>query len=256
MVENNSIVFLGTAGGRVAVFRQMRYSGGMWLKIANVNILIDPGPGSLVRHYEFGLEPTEINIIVISHRHLDHVADLNTIVEAASQSTKKPIDKLIAPKDVIEGDDPILLKYLHKGIKIIEILGENREFLYKDLIIKGTIRHEHEFSEVYGIEFIAPDKKVIYVPCGKYNENMLTGYSKNADLEIFNTTFYKHVGNYKHLSAEDVKKLIKAHSPKKAVITHFSPYILHENPEKVAKELSEETGIPVIAAKDGMKINF
>jgi phosphoribosyl 1,2-cyclic phosphodiesterase len=234
----------------------MRYSGGMWLKIANVNILIDPGPGSLVRHFEFGLEPTDINIIVVSHRHLDHVADLNTMVEAASQSTKKPIDRLIAPRDVLEGDDPVLLKYLRKGIRIIEVLSEDRTFLYKDLVIRGTVRHEHEFAEVYGIEFIAPNKKVVYIPCGKFNENMLHGYSKNADLEIFNTTFYKHVGNYKHLSAEDVKKMLKVHKPKKAVITHFSPYILYENPERVAKELTKETGIPVIAAKDGMRLTF
>ena len=234
----------------------MRYSGGMWLNLNGINILIDPGPGSLVRMYEFGLEPRDIDIIAVSHRHLDHVADLNTVIEAGSESTKKPIDRLIAPKDVVFGDDPVLLKYLHRGIKLIEILDKDSSFIYKDITIKGTVEQEHDFAEVYGIEFISKDKKVVYVPCGKFNEDMLEGYSKGADLEIFNTTFYKDSGHYKHLSTEDVKRLILAHQPKKAVITHFSPYILYQNPERIAKELSDKTGIPVIAAKDGMEILF
>jgi len=256
LVVSNSIKFLGTAGGRVAVFRQMRYSGGMWLNIDNINILIDPGPGSLIRIYEFGLEPRDINIITISHRHLDHVADLNTVIEAASDSTKNPIDKLIAPKDVVFGEDPVLLKYLHRGIKVIEILDRNNSYKYNDLVIRGTVEQEHDYAEVYGIEFISKDKKVVYVPCGKFAEDMLDGYSKGADLEIFNTTFYKDSRHYKHLSTEDVKRLILAHKPKKAIITHFSPYILYNNPERIAKELTDATGIPVIAAKDGMEITF
>ena len=255
-MNDNFIKFLGTAGGRVAVFRQLRYSGGMWLSLGGVNILIDPGPGSLIRMFEFGLEPEDINIIVVSHRHLDHSADLNTVVEASSKSTSKPIDMLVAPNDVVYGDDPILLKYLHKGIKDISLIDENTEFIFKNIKIKGTVKHIHSYAETFGIEISTEDKKVVYVPCGKFYEDMLEGYSKGADIEILNTTFPKTSYNYYHLSAEDVKRLLKAHKPQKAVITHFSPYILRENPEKIAEEIQRETSIPTVAAKDGMKIRF
>ena len=250
------IKFLGTAGGRVAVFRQLRYSGGMWLSLNSVNILIDPGPGSLIRIFEFGLDPEDINIVVISHRHLDHTADLNTIIEAASKSTSKPIDMLVAPIDVVEGEDPILLKYLRKGIKEIAILEENKEFKFNDIKIRGSIKHIHSYAETIGIEISTENKKIVYVPCGKFYEKMLDSYSKGADLEILNTTFPKTAYHYYHLSAEDVKKLLKEHKPKKAVITHFSPYILRENPEKIAEEIYRETSIPTIAAKDGLKIEI
>ena len=43
------IKFLGTAGARFAVMRQIRKTGGIWLSLDNTKILIDPGPGSLVR---------------------------------------------------------------------------------------------------------------------------------------------------------------------------------------------------------------
>ncbi len=255
-MNRDSLTFLGTAGGRVAVFRQLRYSGGMWLKLDGVNILIDPGPGSLIRMFEFGFEPEDINIIVISHRHLDHTADLNTVLEASTRSGTKPIDMLVAPVDVVEGEDPILLKYLRKGIKEIAILSEDKEFFYRDLKIKAVIKHIHTYAETYGIEIADKNKKFVYVACGKFFDEMLTAYPKNADLEVLNTTFYKPKPNYTHLSAEDVKKMLNEHKPKKAIITHFSPYILRENPEKVAKEIELSTSVPVISAKDGMTVYF
>lgn len=256
MLTENSIKFLGTAGGRVAVFRQLRYSGGIWLNINSKNILIDPGPGSLIRIFEFGLDPKDIDIIVVSHRHLDHTADLNTVIESASSSNTKPIELLIAPHDVVSGDNPILLNYLHRGIKDIQILEDKKEFNLDNISIKGTVKHIHTGALTYGIEFISENKKVVYVPCGKYYDGMLEGYSKNADLEIFNTTFYQPREQYFHLSAFDVIKMLKVHKPKKAVITHFSPYILRENPEKVAKEITKETSIETIAAKDGLTVKF
>ena len=255
-MSKDFIKFLGTAGGRVAVFRQLRYSGGMWLTLNNINILVDPGPGSLIRMFEFGLEPENINIVIVSHRHLDHSADLNTVIEASSKSTSKPIDMLVAPIDVIEGEDPILLKYLHKGIRNICIIEEGKEFSFKDIKIRGTVKHIHSYAKTFGIEIESKNKKVVYVPCGKFYEKMLSGYSKGADLEILNTTFPKTSYHYYHLSAEDVKKLLKEHKPKRAVITHFSPYILRENPDKIAEKIFEETSIPTIAAKDGMVINI
>ena len=45
---NNMIKFLGTAGARFAVTRQIRKSGGIWLSLDNTNLLLDPGPGSLI----------------------------------------------------------------------------------------------------------------------------------------------------------------------------------------------------------------
>ncbi len=252
----NSITFLGTGGGRVVVFRQLRHSGGMWLNLEGVNILIDPGPGSLVRIFERGFDTRDIDIIVVSHRHLDHSSDLNAVLESATESTKKPIELLVSPEDVISGDEPILLKYLRKGIKKFGIEKEGKEFEFKNVKIKTLIKHIHAGADTYGLCFEGEDKKVIYVPCGKFFEEMLTGYPKNADLMIFNTTFVKPKGAIQHLSAEDVLLMLKTLQPQKAVITHFSLEMLKSNPKRVAKSLTERTGVFTIAAEDGMKVTF
>lgn len=48
-VKDNFIKFLGTAGARFVMIRQLRASGGLWVSANNKNILIDPGPGSIVQ---------------------------------------------------------------------------------------------------------------------------------------------------------------------------------------------------------------
>ncbi|MCD6220082.1 MBL fold metallo-hydrolase, partial [Candidatus Calescamantes bacterium] len=66
------IIFLGTGGARVVVFKQIRASGGAWIIKGNTQVLFDPGPGSLLRCLENGLSPTKLSAIILSHRHLDH----------------------------------------------------------------------------------------------------------------------------------------------------------------------------------------
>ena len=47
--RTNYIKFLGTAGARFVMIKQLRASGGLWVSSGETNILIDPGPGSIVR---------------------------------------------------------------------------------------------------------------------------------------------------------------------------------------------------------------
>jgi len=228
----------------------------MWLSLNKKNILIDPGPGSLIRIFENKLEPEDIDIFVLSHRHLDHVSDINAVIESATKSHKKKKDLLIAPNDTVYGDDPVVLKYSLKGIKKVETIEENKEIIYEGIKIKPLIKHIHNNVENYSLGFFTDNKTVIYVPCGKFYEEMLYAYPENPDLMIFNTTFVKPVADINHLSVKDVEKIIEKSKPKKTILTHFSVMMLKYNPEKIAKELSEKLKLEVIAAKDGMKIFF
>ncbi len=252
----NYVKFLGTGGGRVVVFRQLRHSGGIWINLEGINILVDPGPGSLIRIFENNLDPLDINVFVLSHRHLDHTSDINAVLESATESTKKKKDLLIAPQDALIENDSVILKYLKKGLRKIEYTEENKEIFYKDIKIKGLIKHIHKGADTYGLEFSSKDKKVVYVPCGRFFEGMLEGYPENADLMIFNTTFTHPVPNVDHLAASDVKKMLNKLKPKTAILTHFSVQMLKANPSAVAEKLTKETGVYTLAATDGLKIKF
>lgn len=220
------------------------------------NILIDPGPGSLVRIFEFKKDPGQLDGIVLSHRHLDHVADVASVVESATWSNTRKLDFLLAPQDAIEGDDPVVLKYTKQGFKEIWQTELEKEYQYETINIRPIVEHIHKGAITFSLEFSSKGKRFIFVPCGRFYQEMLHSYTPNPDLMVFNTTFTRPNLKQYHLSAVDVEKIIQEVKPKKAVITHYSVEMLKENPEKVAKNLTDRTGIQVIAAKDGLRVEF
>ena len=243
--------FLGTAGGRLVTFRLIRRSGGFIISRDGSYLHVDPGPGAFVYLKELGIDYRSIDLILLSHLHLDHSADLNTLIEAATDGGKHRNVSLFAPRSAVEGEDRVLLPYLRKRLVKEEFLEEGKEYTYKGWKVKAVIKHKHHRTETYGLLI---NDEIIYVSCAGFEERMLELYPKNKSLMIINTTFYKKRPNVEHLSAEDAELLIKELRPRRAVITHYSMEMLEKNPEEVAKELSEKTGAEVIAAEDGIEI--
>ncbi|MCJ7604689.1 MAG: MBL fold metallo-hydrolase, partial [Dehalococcoidales bacterium] len=68
----DTITFLGTAGARFMVSRQLAASGGLWLNLGGTELLLDPGPGTIVQTARRKLDPENLSAIILSHRHLDH----------------------------------------------------------------------------------------------------------------------------------------------------------------------------------------
>ncbi|MFH1683516.1 MAG: MBL fold metallo-hydrolase, partial [Candidatus Margulisiibacteriota bacterium] len=141
----NFIKFLGTAGARVAVAKQLRASGGIWLSLDGTNILIDPGPGCLVRCFsaEPKLDPTKLDGIVLSHKHLDHAADINVMIEAMTIGGKEKRGVVLAPADSLSGDDPIIYKYLRSYLNEIMTLDEKKDYKLGNITIRSTNRQLH-----------------------------------------------------------------------------------------------------------------
>lgn len=209
-----------------------------------------------MRLFEFKKDPRDLDGIILTHRHLDHVADVASVVESATESNTDKMDFLLAPYDAVSGDDPVVLKYTKKGFREIWITELGKIYSYGDLEIKPLIKHIHQGADTYSLEISNGKKRVVLVPCGRFYDEMLYAYPENIDIMVFNTTFVKYNPNFYHLSAEDVEKILLSIKPKKAVITHYSLVMLRENPERVAKILTDKTGIEVIAAKDGLKVGF
>ncbi len=215
---------------------------------------VDPGPGAFVYLKEHGIDYRDIDIIVLSHIHLDHSADLNTLLEACTDGGKHKNVSLFAPKSAVEGKDKILLPYLKSRISYLGILSEGAEFTHKGVKIRVVMKHTHHGAETYGLSF--NDNSVVYLSCAKYTEDMLTMYPRRPKVFIINTTFYRRRPGIDHLSVEEVKDLIKECSADTTVITHFSMEMHQADPERVARDLSDDLGVRVIAAYDGMILSI
>ncbi|OFZ53287.1 MAG: hypothetical protein A2328_00835 [Bdellovibrionales bacterium RIFOXYB2_FULL_36_6] len=114
-------------------------------------------------------------------------------------------------------------------------------------------RHVHPV-ETYGLTFHLPKGKLSFITDTKYFPDLSVMYK--SDIIVINTVLLKPRNDVKidHLSIDDSKILIKELQPKTAILTHFGMSILKAKPWEVAESLSQETGVKVIAARDGMQL--
>ncbi len=245
------IYILGTAGGRTTTFKRLRNSGGFLIKAGKELVHVDPGPGAFVNFFKTPFEPwKDLSAVVLSHLHLDHSADVNTVLESATESGARKGVKLLAPSDALEGENRVVLPYIRELVDS-EVLKEGSRHRIGDLSVETLHRHSHHKVEVYSLLFSHGGKKIVYVPCGRFEERWLDHLPEGVDLMIFNSTFYRKRPNIEHLSVEDVKKILLEKKPRKALITHYSREMLLKVPFRVAEEITEETGVETVAAEDG-----
>jgi len=124
-----------------ATITQRRMTGGLRIdKIDGKNIHIDPGPGALVRTYQFGLTPLKLDAVMVSHSHTDHYTDAEVLIEAMTKGMTRKKGTVVGSKSVIEGYKqwgPCISKY-HLSKPDISILGVNETAKLGKIKIKGT----------------------------------------------------------------------------------------------------------------------
>jgi ribonuclease BN (tRNA processing enzyme) len=257
ILPNETITFLGTGGARFMIISQKLASGGLWFNFNGTQILMDPGPGCIVHTNKNKLEPEKLSAIIVSHRHLDHSADVNIMTEAMTRGGFKNHGSLFAPNDAIE-TEPVILDYLKKRLDSIEVLEAGKAYAIGGISLKTTIRHHHRV-ENYGMIFKTGKHTVGYITDTSYFKGLAKHY-RPSDLLLMNVTFLKPLTPsfenpnipVDHLSIPDAECLIKEIKPKIAILTHFAPSLHKAKPGLIARQLTKKTGIRVIAARDGM----
>jgi ribonuclease BN (tRNA processing enzyme) len=248
----NTITFLGTAGARVMVANQVQASGGMWLNLNDTEILIDPGPGSIVQATRRQFQPHKLKAIILSHRHLDHSGDLNIMVEAMTQGGFQPHGRIFLPADAM-GLEPVIFSYLKEYIDGIEFLQEGKTYNIDGVTFSTPLRHIHAV-ETYGLKFDLGGNSLAYIADTRYFDKIIEKYP--ADLIIVNVVFLDNHFKVDHLSIIDVEKIVTGIKPRVALLTHFGMQLWKAHPWEVAEQLTQKTGIKVIAARDGMKFDL
>jgi phosphoribosyl 1,2-cyclic phosphodiesterase len=250
--------FLGTGGGRHTMSTQRRRTAGIRLIKNKNNIHIDPGPGALVHSIYAGLTPMKLDGVLVTHCHPDHYTDAEPLIEAMTQGTTRKKGVIAAAKSVIDGNeetDRSISRYHQKLVSTVSKL------------LPDTI------CRIGGVSFQAvealhgdPDTIGLVIDDGEHGK---IGYTSDTELI---PSLMKAYGGLRlliactmwprgdklegHLNTDDALQLIKATKPKCAVTTHYGFKLLNVDPVKEASWLSDESGIPVISARDGMKVTL
>jgi len=236
----------------MVVLNQLRHSGGFWLNLDGVNILQDPGPGSLCMVHQQKLVPKNLDAIILSHRHIDHSNDVNVMTEAMTGGGFQPRGMLMVPPDCLNSD-PVVLKYVRPFVGITEITM-SMKFKIRDITLEFPIKTRHPV-ETFGTIYEFSSGRLGYLPDTEYFPGLAEAY-KGVDYLIINVVRMKSDNRIMHLNMAEARDLINKIRPKKAILTHFGLQVLKASPELQAKLITESTGIDVVAANDGMKISL
>lgn len=250
--------FLGTGGARFVVAKQLRASGGIFLNFLGKKMILDPGPGALVRlvHSRPPLDPTGLEAIFLTHKHIDHSNDVNILAEAMTSGGFKKRGVLFAPEECLEGREAVVFNYLKDYLERIEVLTAEKEYQLGELKIRTSIRHLHG-AETYGLKFYLPGGTVGFLTDTKFFPGLIKAY-EDVSILVLNVVRAESRADddILHLTAGEAAEIIRGIKPERAYLTHFGMTMLRADPRKVAEKLSEQTGHEVLAAYDGLTVQL
>ena len=252
------ILFLGTGGGRFTTITQKRRTAGIRILGEKLNLHLDPGPGALVYSVASGLSPEKINALLVSHCHPDHYTDAEVFIEAMTRGMTRKRGLLAASHSVLYGNEvcgPSISKY-HQQMpeKVIEA-KPGVKFQVGNLNVAVT-EARHSDPDTVGFRFETEDVgDIAYTSDTEYFEG-IGKYYKGVRLLILCVMRPAGKPWKGHMTTEDAIKIIEEAKPENVIITHFGMQMIFRGPRNEARLIENKTGVPTIAANDGMHIRI
>ena len=250
------VVFLGTGGGRFTTITQKRRTGGIRILTSNLNLHLDPGPGALIYSLESGLNPQKIRAILVSHRHPDHYTNAEILIEAMTQGMLKKRGIIAAPPNILIGNKETgsAISTYHQQMtqKVIVVKPGVNFRIGRTKVVTTQARHTD--PEAVGFRFEIPEVGAIgYTADTEYFEGIEEEY---RGVRILIVSVMRPLGSpwTGHMTPKEATNLVDAVKPEMAVATHFGMKMLFSGPSYEVKLIEEKTGVPTVAAFDGMKV--
>jgi len=258
MPDGDFIKFLGTAGARFAVAKQLRSSAGTYLHLNGQRILLDAGPGTLVRCAKVrpAIDCQRLDALILSHKHMDHSTDVNCLIDAMTGGGIWRRGQVFAPGDCLDGDDPVILKYLRGFPEAIVPLAPRTMYTVGEAQFRTSIPHDHGV-ETYGFHFTAGSRRASFLIDTNYFPELLDEYA-DSDMLIVNVVLHRREDAPKalHLNLSQVHDIFRAIRPRQTILTHFGSHMIAAGPWRLAAEMSQDLGLDITAACDGMVLEL
>ena len=250
------ITFLGSGGGRFSAISQRRMTGGFRIdNLGGKNYHVDPGPGALIRTYQFGFDPRNLSGIFVSHAHTDHYNDAEILIESMTRGMTKYNGTVFGSRSVLKGFEkwgPCISSY-HQSKSDTVVLEPGVVKEVDNIKVKGT-EIEHGDPAGIGFQIDYNGFKVSYTSDTGYFEGLGEAH-KRADILIASVLRPGNKSIPGHMCSRNFMDLIEEVQPKVAVMTHLGLKMISNNPVVEAKKISKQTGVKTIAAFDGLSFN-
>jgi ribonuclease BN (tRNA processing enzyme) len=211
------------------------------------NLLVDCGNGVLSNLQKF-IKIEDINAIILTHLHSDHMSDMMVLRYAVDIKIKKGM--MNKPIKVYLPDQPAdEYKRLNiKGIFEIEPISENLVLEFGS--IKVTFKEMKHPVKCYGVSIYNGEKRFVFSGDTSWTQNIIDFAIKcdalMLDAGLLSTQ--KTSDDVPHLTARECGMVAKEAGAKKLLLTHFWPEGGSFEHVKEARENFENTEATVILA--------
>ena len=235
---------------------QKRRTAGIRLVHGKTHIHLDPGPGALVYSNWARLSPQKLDGIVVTHCHPDHYTDAEVLIEAMSRGTRTKRGVLVAPVSVLKGNaecDRSVSSYHSNLPAKVETMYPGHSFRIEDIDL-GAVEARHSEKDGVGLRISFPEiGDVGYTSDTGYFEGLGNLYSGLRVLIACAMWPRREQLRY-HLNTDEVLRIVEAAKPGVVLLTHFGMKMVNAGPEDEAAYIEETTGVPAVAARDGMRV--
>jgi len=194
---------------------------GYLLQSGGKNIVIDLGCGTLPRLLKL-LAAKDVDALVLSHLHSDHMGDALTL-RYALDSAKK-LGARTEPLPVYMPAEPSAEAALLASCAMMAPvhIEDGAEFDISGIVTRFA-RMPHAVPG-YAMAFFAEGKKFVYSGDTGYNDS-LAGFAGGADLFIIESAFLSKdlPGNAAHISAAQAGFIASGAGAKRTLLTHIFP---------------------------------
>jgi len=225
-------------------------------------ILMDPGPGALVRLVAAGLAPRgvdDVGLVLLTHLHPDHCLDLVALLFAAHSPLPARTDplRIWGPpglKAFLEQLRGIWGRSLDPRSRQVEVrelaAGETVSLAGGSAIEPFAVDHPQDrlATVCHGYRFVDTEGQVAVFSGDTGPCPALTAAARDADLLVVECSTTDDLATAGHMSPARVGELCAAARPRRVVLTHMYPPAAESD---LVALVGAHTEVPVLQARDG-----
>lgn len=286
------ICFLGTGGSPRCMLTQAAHTGGFMINLPNFAIHVDPGPGAILQANRYGLDPTALDAVYVSHAHTDHYTEANTMIESMCRMMSQRRGHVLAPEEIYQMN---YISPFHQGMgtrtgpyrggpavalalkdaQPIELAGEviltphrayhggeNYGFVMEYQGLKIGYTSDTSYIKAYRalngeIREASSAHRLGEITdlaeVVEYHRDLKEAYSE-VDILIANVTFH-HMWSHRHLTGYGLAHLLSGSKVKRCYITHLDS-VYFTNPglaQDLARYITQKSGVESMVPVEGTR---